>query len=110
MIIYVREDIPSKLLSKHNFTKNVEEIFIEINLRKTKLLFFGSYRSNHPDYGLSEENYFEQLTLAFDVYNTYDKFVLAGHFNVEEDNEFLKDFLIEHDSKNLIREMTCFKS
>ena len=39
VMIYVREDIPSKLLSKHNFTKNVEGMFVEINLRKTKLLF-----------------------------------------------------------------------
>ena len=36
VIIYVREDIPSKLLNKHKFTKNIEGLFIEINLRKTK--------------------------------------------------------------------------
>ena len=41
VLIYVREDIPSKLLDKHNLTKNVEGLFIEINLRKTKCLFFG---------------------------------------------------------------------
>ena len=49
VLIYVREDIPSKLLTKHNFTKNVEGLFIEINLRKTKLLFFGGYRSEHEN-------------------------------------------------------------
>ena len=43
VMIYVREDIPSKLLNKHTFTKAIEGLFIEINLRKTKLLFFGSY-------------------------------------------------------------------
>ena len=53
ILIYVREDIPSKQLSKHTFTKNVEGLFIEINLRKTKLLFFGGYRSEHSDFGLS---------------------------------------------------------
>ena len=76
-------------------------MFIEINLRKTKLLFFGSYRSNHPDYGLGEEYYFEQLTLALDVYSSYDKVLLAGDFNAKEENQFLKHFLIEHDSKKL---------
>ena len=35
VMIYVREDIPSKLLSKHNFTKSIEGLFLEINLRKT---------------------------------------------------------------------------
>ena len=38
VLIYVREDIPSKLLNKHNFTRNVEGMFVEINLRKTKIL------------------------------------------------------------------------
>ena len=58
VMIYVREDIPSKLLNKHTFTEAVEGLFFEINLRKTKLLFFGSYRSDHPDYGVSTEEYF----------------------------------------------------
>ena len=44
VLIYVREDIPTKPLNKHKFDKNIEGIFIEINLRKTKLLFFGVYR------------------------------------------------------------------
>ena len=39
VLIYVREDIPTKPLNKHKFAKNIEGIFIEINLRKTKLLF-----------------------------------------------------------------------
>ena len=30
VLIYVREDIPSKQLDKHSFTKNVEGLFIEI--------------------------------------------------------------------------------
>ena len=50
VLIYVREDIPSKPLDKHNFTKDVEGLFIEINLRKSKLLLFGGYRSEHKDY------------------------------------------------------------
>ena len=39
VLIYVREDIPTKPLNKHNFTKNIEGMFLEINLRKTKLLY-----------------------------------------------------------------------
>ena len=45
VLIYVREDIPSKLLNKHDFTKNVEGMFVEINLRKTKLLENANYFS-----------------------------------------------------------------
>ena len=43
VMIYVREDIPSDILLKHNIPQNVEAIFIEINLRKNKILLVGTY-------------------------------------------------------------------
>jgi exonuclease III len=45
ILIYVREDIPSKELRYHTFPDDIEGIFIEINFRKFKWLLFGSY---HP--------------------------------------------------------------
>ena len=45
ILIYVREDIPTKQLFKHNFPCDIEGMFIEINLRKTKWLLLGTY---HP--------------------------------------------------------------
>ena len=46
VMIYVREDILtlSKILAKHKLPYDTEGIFIEINLRKTKWLIFGTYR------------------------------------------------------------------
>ena len=43
VMIYIRKDIPTKELKNHNFTKNVEAIFVyenstELNMRKSKLL------------------------------------------------------------------------
>ena len=73
ILVYVREDIPSKQLSKHNFTQYVEGLFIEINLRKTKLLFFGGYRSEHTEYGLSKSDFLEQLRFGLDKYSSYEK-------------------------------------
>ena len=110
VIIYVREDIPSKELKKHNFTKGVEGIFVEVNLRKTKLLLFGTYHSKNQEYGLNDKDYFEQIGLALDVYSNYDKFLLAGDFNIEEEESVLKEFLFEYNAKNLVKDRTCFKS
>ena len=103
-MIYVREDIPSKLLNKYTFTEAIEGIFVEINLRKTKLLLFGSYRSDHPTLGVSKEEYFHQVCLALDRYSSYDKFLLAGDFNTEESDDILEDFLFEHNVNNLVKE------
>ena len=51
VMIYVRKDIPSKELKNHKFSKNIEAIFVEINLRKSKFLLVGTYHSTHPLYG-----------------------------------------------------------
>ena len=109
-MIYIRKDIPSKELKNHNFTKNVEAIFVEVNMRKSKLLLCGSYHSTHALYGTTDIDFFEQIGLALDVYSTFDKFLLAGDFNIQEDEGSIQDFMDEFPPRNLIKEKTCFKS
>ena len=75
-----------------------------------KLIFFGIYHSTHPEYGLKDIEYFEQVGLALDVYSNYDKFLLAGDFNVEEEENCLRDFLFHYNAKNLVKENTFFRS
>ena len=41
---------------------------------------------------------------------TYDKFLLIGDFNAEDSEPCLSRFLYEHNSKNLVKDKTCFKS
>ena len=106
-LIYVREDIPSKLLNKHVFPNDIEGIFIEVNLRKTKWLIFGTY---HPP-SQPDEFYFDSIGRALDVYNSsYDKTLLAGDFNAEDHETVLKTFLQLYDLKNIVKDKTCFKS
>ena len=45
VIIYVREDIPSKILEKHKLPQDVEGVFVELNFRKIKRLLFETYHS-----------------------------------------------------------------
>ena len=85
-------------------------MFVEINLRKTKLLLFGTYHSTHPEYGVNDEDYFQEIGHALDVYCNYEKCLLVGDFNIEEDEHCLCDFLYEYNAKNLVKEKTCFKS
>ena len=42
-MIFVKEDLPSKLLSKHTCHADIEALIVEINLRKTKFLLVGGY-------------------------------------------------------------------
>ena len=102
--------MPSKQLNNHVFKKVIEGMFIEINLRKTKLLLFGTYHSTHPDYGTNNQEYFKEVGEALDVYCNYEKFLLAGDFNTEETNDVMSDFLSNYGATNLVKDKTCFKS
>ena len=97
ILIFIRDDIPSKLLSRHNFSHDIEGIFVEINLRKEKLLLFGTY---HPP-SQSDLYYFEQIGQSLDIYNRgYNKIILAGDFNAEDSEKCLSSFLFEYGSNN----------
>ena len=51
-----------------------------------------------------------QVGLALDVYSGYEKFLLPGDFNIEEQESPLREFLYERNTKNLVKEATCFKN
>ena len=40
LMLYIREDIPSRLLTEYKPPENVECLFVEINIRKKKWLLF----------------------------------------------------------------------
>ena len=107
VLIYVREDIPSKQLNKHSFPDDIEGLFLEINLRKTKWLLFGSYHPPSQD----DDYYFKTVGRALDIYNNfYDKYLLTGDFNAEEIEPCLSTFLYQYNANNLVKENTCFKN
>ena len=107
VLIYIREDIPSKKLTRHAFPDDIEGLFIEINLRKCKWLLMGSY---HPP-SQSDQHYFDSVGRALDIYNdSYGKFLLLGDFNSEETEPCLDSFLYEYEAKNLVKENTCYKN
>ena len=64
VIVYVWDDILSKQLTKHKFTDEKEDVFIEVNLRKTVWLIFGNYcpRSQRVEY------FFKHVGYTLDTY------------------------------------------
>ena len=106
-LTYVREDIPCKQLTKHIIPDNIEEIFIHINLRKTKWLLFGRYcpPQKQAKYFLTHVNY------VLDTYRrSFNKFLLAGEFNIEETDPIMSESIFSNDSKISVQQKTCFKS
>ena len=107
ILIYVREDIPSKQINDHKFDDGIEGIFVEVNLRKRKWLIFGTYYPPSQD----DKFYFDNIGKALELYNNkYDKVLLAGDFNDEVKETILMNFLELYNLRNLVADKTCFKS
>ena len=86
ILMYVRDDIPFKSIPMRNST--TEGFFIELKLRKKKWLLCCSYNphgrfiSNHPiNIGRNQ-----------DLLSTNCDILLLGDFNIEFENNFVKEF------------------
>ena len=107
IIIYIRDDIPSRELNDHSSTIHFEGIFFEINLRKSKWLLFGGYNPQKENIG----NFVNQMGIILDHYMPkYDNFLLLGDFNSEMSENIMKEFCDTYSLSNLIKEPTCFKN
>ena len=107
VLIFAREDIPSRKLSKHTFPTDIEALYIEINLRKSKFLLVGIY---HPP-NQADQYYFDNINKALDMCShSYDKVLLSGDFNAQEDETVISNFIHQNNLKNIVKEKPCFKN
>ena len=103
----VPADIPAKLLKDHAAPKNVEGIFLEINLKKYKWLLFGGYNASKDNI----LHFVNEIGPVIDHYMPkYDKFLILGDFNSEMSEDAMRDFSETYNLSNLIKERTCFKN
>ena len=92
-LIYVREDTPKKpLLTNQKLPHDIEEIFVELNLRKNKWLLFGSY---HP-LSQSDEYLLNRVKNGLDGYRkVYDKYMLIGDFTQRSQKRVFCNFFLK---------------
>ena len=100
VIIYIREDIPSKELTEHPYPINFEGIVFEINLKKRKWFVFGGYNPNKDNIF----NFVNQLG------NILEKSFLLGDFNSEMSETTMINFCDTYNLSNLIKEATRYKN
>ena len=107
LIVFIREDIPCRKLSKHIIPGNIEGHFIEINLRKQKWLLFVGYNPHK----VNISHFLKNVGSTLDRYlGTYDNLLLIGDFNSETEENDMKEFCDSYNLKNLIKEPTCYKN
>ena len=106
LLLYVREDIPSKFL-KVKSDCNIESICVEVNLRKRKWFINGSYNPNKSFLS----NHLECLNRIIDEYSKlYQNFLFLGDFNASVSEKCLEEFCNLNGLTSLIKKPTCFKN
>ena len=103
IVVYVREDIPSKLIPMQS--SSIEGFFIELNLRCKKWLLSCSY---NPHWSLISEH-LSIIARDLDLLcANYHETLFMGNFNAEPHDHFLMDFCDKYNVKILIKVPTCF--
>ena len=105
ILLYVREDIPTNLTEVE--TKPIEGFYVELNVRNDKWFINCSY---NPHKNIIE-NHLRAISEKLDIYSTsYGNFIILGDFNIEMEEQQIKDFCDNYGLKSLIRQPTCYKS
>ena len=105
IMIFVLEDVPSKLLQKHVLPVVTEGFFIDLNFRKCKWLLFGTC---HPP-SQEDQYYCNNLDKGLDTYCQYDNILLSDDFNSETSEVCLDSFLYQHDIKKFCERKNRFQ-
>ena len=109
IILYIRQDIPSKLLSNSHspFETKYENLFVEINLHKRKWLIGGSY---NPTKTMIQEHT-KYLSKCLDYFSaSYENMIILGDFNSEPWEPAISNLCDTYNLKKLIKVPTCFKN
>ena len=106
VLIYIKENIGSRILTKHDKPFDIEFLIIELNFRRSKWLLIGTY---HPP-SQNDQYYFDALEKTLDNYSLYEKVLIVGDFNAQESEACMDTFLYQNNLKNIVKQKTCFKN
>ena len=107
LLVYIREDIPSKRITISSMAKDIQYIAFEINLRKHKWFILSIYKPPKT----KPEHFIENISKFLDIHSQkYNRILIMGDFNLKPEDKWLKRLLLDHNLYNMVNERTCFKS
>ena len=107
LLIYVKTNLPSKMINLYDFNKDIQCIAMELNVSNKRYIILSIYRppKQKIDYFL------DSLSEGLDFYSkNYENICIIGDFNATPSNPHLLKFFEDQNLKNLIKNPTCFKS
>ena len=106
IMLFIRDNIPFRLLKPGNLPSNTEAFFIEINLRKKKWLMCCGY---NPNKSLINKFTHDIGKVLDSFIGNYDNFLIVGDLNSEIGESSMHDFCNSYNLHSLCHKSTCYK-
>ena len=110
ILLYVRNDLSSCLLTEYKLQDHTECLSIKINIRKKKWLLCCSYNRNKNNISKHLYCLSNGLDTSSQYCSQYDNIMLLGDLNVESSDSVLNAFRNVYNLFSLIIEPRCFKN
>ena len=107
IMLFIRDNIPFRLLKHGNLPSNTEAFFIEINLRKKKWLMCCGY---NPNKSLINKFTHDIGKVLDSFIGNYDNFLIVGDLNSEIGESSIHDFCNSYNLHSLCHKSTCYKN
>ena len=107
IMLFIRDNIPSRLLKPGNLPSNTEAFFIEINVRKKKWLMCCGY---NPNKSLINKFTHDIGKVLDSFIGNYDNFLIVGDLNSEIGESSMYDFCNIYNLHSLCHKSTCYKN
>ena len=107
IMLFIRDNIPFRLLKPGNLPSNTEAFFIEINLRKKKWLMCCGY---NPNKSLINKFTHDIGKVLDSFIGNYDNFLIVGDLNSETGESSMHDFCNSYNLHSLYHKSTCYKN
>ena len=107
IMLFIRDNIPFRLLKPENLPSNMEALFIEINVRKKKWLMCCGCSPN-----ISLINKFtHDIGKVLDSFiSNYDNFLIVADLNSEITESSMHEFCNSYNLHSLRYKSTCYKN
>ena len=106
LLLYIRQDIPFKIIQNSSLAPTLEVILIEINLGRFKFLLIGLCKP----LSVSEKEFLLHLNKTQNFFPMkYENITLIDDFNMQTRNKNLRGFCDLNQLEHLILKPTCFK-
>ena len=111
LLLYIKDDISSRLLTNHRLPDNVECLFIKIKISNKKWLLCCSYNPHRNNIS----NHISHLSKGLDNYEShYDNILFLGDLNSQLSENCVNDFYNVYNLSNLVKDfhkmvITIFK-